>query len=145
MPEIAEVETVRNTLKKQILNKKIIAVNILYDKTIVGDLETFKTILINNQFIDIERRGKWLIFVLASDHYLLSHLRMEGKYFIKKTNEPIVKHEHVVFSFADHTDLRYHDTRKFGRMLIIKKDELDQTTCINKQGYEPNSALLTAK
>lgn len=143
MPEIAEVETVRNTLKSQVLNKKIIAINILYDKTIVGDVKEFQNILINNQFIDIERKGKWLIFVLASNHYLLSHLRMEGKYFIKKTKEPIVKHEHVVFSFEDHTNLRYHDTRKFGRMIVVSKDKLASIPAINKQGYEPNSQLLT--
>lgn len=82
MPEIAEVETVRNTLKKQILNKKMTNVQILYGKMIEGDREHFKQNLINNEFIDIKRRGKWLIFELH-DYYLLSHLRMEGKFFIK--------------------------------------------------------------
>ena len=82
MPEIAEVETVRNTLKKRILNKEIININFLYEKVLDGDIDEFKKVLLNNQFVDINRRGKWLIFDLQSDHYLLSHLRMEGKYFI---------------------------------------------------------------
>lgn len=145
MPEIAEVETVRNTLKKKILNKEIISVNILYEKVLDSDLNEFKKVLLNNQFIDINRRGKWLIFALKSDHYLLSHLRMEGKYFIKSDQDEIVKHEHVIFTFKDHSDLRYHDTRKFGRMSLIPKDKLESTTCINKQGYEPNSDMLTGK
>ena len=143
MPEIAEVETVRNTLKERILNKKIIDVKIIYDKIIESDKKEFKNILINNEFEDILRRGKWLIFALK-EHYLLSHLRMEGKYFIKDSKEEIAKHEHIIISFADGTDLRYHDTRKFGRMKLIKKEYLEKTEEIQKQGKEIIDEELTS-
>lgn len=142
MPEIAEVETVRNTLKRQVLNKKIKDVNIIYSKMIESDINDFSKNLIDNEFIDIKRRGKWLIFELH-DYYLLSHLRMEGKYFLKNNDEPIEKHEHVIITFADNTDLRYHDTRKFGRMNLIKKEDLATCEAIQKQGAEPNSKELT--
>ena len=42
MPEIAEVETVRNTLKRKILNKKIKNIEIFYDKMIESDINLFK-------------------------------------------------------------------------------------------------------
>ncbi len=142
MPEIAEVETVRNVLKKQILNKKIKDVNIIYDKIIENNPDEFKKILINNSFKDILRRGKWLIFELDK-YYLLSHLRMEGKYFLKDHKEEINKHEHLIITFTDNIDLRYHDTRKFGRMKIVKKEDLENTEEIKKQGMEPNSKGLT--
>lgn len=144
MPEIAEVETVRNTLKKQILHKRIKNVKILYAKMIESDVEEFKKILENNEFIDIKRRGKWLIFELEK-HYLLSHLRMEGKFFLKNNKEEIVKHEHIIFTFDNDTDLRYHDTRKFGRMNLIKKEELQTNKAIQKQGYEPGEEELTSE
>jgi formamidopyrimidine-DNA glycosylase len=144
MPEIAEVETVRNTLKKQILFKKIKDVKILYNKMIDSDIKTFKSDLVGDEFIDIKRMGKWLIFE-TSNHYLLSHLRMEGKYFIKNTHEELNKHEHVVITFVDDTDLRYHDTRKFGRMKIINKNELETTKEIKNLGYEPGSKELTSE
>lgn len=143
MPEIAEVETVRNTLKKQILYKKIREVKILYEQMIESDIEEFKNSLKNNQFVDIKRRGKWLLFELEN-HYLLSHLRMEGKFFLKFHHEPIVKHEHIIITFSDNTDLRYHDTRKFGRMNLIKKEELKTCKSIAKQGLEPGEKELTA-
>lgn len=143
MPEIAEVETVRNTLKKRILNKKIKDVKVLYDKMIDNNKEEFINTLKDNEFIDILRRGKWLIFELK-EHYLLSHLRMEGKYFIKNSNELIEKHEHIIISFNDGTDLRYHDTRKFGKMKIIKKEDLNNTEEIIKQGKEPIDNTLTS-
>ena len=144
MPEIAEVETVRNVLKKSILHKRIIGVDIYYDKMIEGDVEEFKKCLINNEFVDIKRVGKWLIFEL-NNYYMLSHLRMEGKYFIKNTSEEKAKHEHVIMHFADNTDLRYHDTRKFGRMKIIPKYALYETEEIKKQGKEPGSKELTSE
>lgn len=144
MPEIAEVETVRNTLKKRILNKPIKSVNVRYTKMIESNLEEFKKVLVGRSFLDIKRRGKWLIFDLG-DYYLLSHLRMEGKYFIKNHEEELNKHEHVIITFTDNTDLRYHDTRKFGRMNLIKKEELATAEEIAKQGLEPGDKNLTAK
>lgn len=144
MPELAEVETVRNVLKKRILHKKIVDVIIYYSKMIENDKEEFRNILIGNEFIDIKRIGKWLIFELK-EHYLLSHLRMEGKYFIKKKEDEHVKHEHVIIGFNDGTELRYHDTRKFGRMKIIKKEDLYNTEEIKKQGIEANSEQLTSE
>ena len=124
MPEIAEVETVKNTLKNMVLNKKIQSVNVIYDKMVESNIDDFQKILLGKKIIDIKRIGKWLIFDLE-DYYLLSHLRMEGKFFVKNTNEQINKHEHIIISFTDKTDLRYHDTRKFGRMNLIKKEDLD--------------------
>lgn len=144
MPEIAEVETVRRTLQKQILHKKIKEVKILYPKMISSDIKEFTQNLVGNEFIDIKRVGKWLLFELH-DYYLLSHLRMEGKFFIKNHDEEILKHEHIIFTFQDDIDLRYHDTRKFGRMKLVKKEELENTEEIKKQGYEPGNPLLTEK
>ena len=110
MPEIAEVETVRNTLKKRILNKPIKSVNVRYTKMIESNLEEFKKVLVGRSFLDIKRRGKWLIFDLG-DYYLLSHLRMEGKYFIKNHEEELNKHEHVIITFTDNTD---YDSNDYG-------------------------------
>lgn len=103
---------------------------------IESDLNEFKKNLVGLEFDDILRRGKWLLFSIG-DYYLCSHLRMEGKYFIKNNDEEINKHEHVIFEFSDGTDLRYHDTRKFGRMNLVKKDKLDSVSGVAKQGIEP--------
>ena len=143
MPEIAEVETVRNTLKKQILKKRIEKIKILYPKMIESNLKEFETTLVGKSFDDILRKGKWLIFQIG-DFYLISHLRMEGKYFIKPKDEEIAKHEHVIFFLNDGSTLRYHDTRKFGRMKLLKKEDLYNCEEIKKQGLEPDDINLNA-
>ncbi len=144
MPEIAEVETVRNVLKKQILNKKIKDIEIFYPKMIENDTEEFKKSLINSSFIDIERRGKYLLFQ-TPEYYLISHLRMEGKYFFKTKDEVKGKHEHIRFVFADNSALCYEDVRKFGRMHLVLKNRLDDDAGVSKQGIEANSKELTGE
>ena len=141
MPELPEVETVKETLKKKLLNKRIKNIKVLYDGIIATNLNDFKKNIIGEKIVDIKRRGKFIVFEL-SNYYLVSHLRMEGKYFIKDINEEISKHEHVIFYFDDFT-LRYHDTRKFGKMYLVSKDKLLTDTPLNKLGLEPWDDKLT--
>ena len=58
MPEIAEVETVRNTLKKRILHKRIVDFKVFYSPIIMNDENEVKKKLIGKEFIDIKRIGK---------------------------------------------------------------------------------------
>ena len=143
MPELPEVETVKNTLKKQVLNKRIAYVSIYWDNIIAYPKTCeFKKQIENQKINDILRRGKWLMFEL-DDYFLLSHLRMEGKYFIRNKEDERNKHEHVIFTFTDDTTLRYHDTRKFGKMYLIKKDEVYNVKPLKDLGKEPWDNTLT--
>ena len=142
MPEIAEVRTVAKTLNKRIVGKRITGIDYIYDKIIIGDKKEFKKILTNNTFESVSNTGKWLIFNLG-EYSFISHLRMEGKYFIKPSNEELAKHEHIIFHLDDGNDLRYHDTRKFGRMKLVKTKDIYNEEEISKLGIEPDSKDLT--
>lgn len=146
MPELPEVETVRNTLKLQILNKKITDVDVRYDKMLENTTkEEFQTVLINQTITDILRYGKYLIFIL-NDYSIISHLRMEGKFFIKGLNDEISKHEHILFTLDDNISFRYHDTRKFGKMALLKTtnyNEILKYKSLVKLGKEANDITLT--
>lgn len=142
MPELPEVETVKETLKTKVLDKIITKVDIYHNNIIeYPSVDEFKNKLVNQKIIDIKRRGKWLMFELDY-YYLLSHLRMEGKFNLKENTE-INKHEHVVFTFADNSQLRYQDTRKFGRMHLIEKDDIYNRKPLNELGLEPFDEHLT--
>lgn len=120
MPELPEVQTVLDTLALKIKDKEIKNIEVLYSNIIVGNIEEFKTKLIGQHFREFKRRGKYLLFVM-DDLTLVSHLRMEGKYFIQDVDEAINKHTHVIFTLDDGLQLRYNDVRKFGRMEIMDK------------------------
>ena len=137
MPELPEVETVKNKLKQKILNKKIESIEIIYSNIITDiTIEQFKKKLKNQTFKNIKRLGKWLIFE-TEDYAMLSHLRMEGKYIIKEKNKSLEKHEHIVFNLDDNTKLIYKDTRKFGKIYLKNKNEIYNTKPLSNVGLEP--------
>ena len=118
MPELPEVETVKATLHELVHGKKISDVKIIRAKNVENDPEEFKNALIGATITHFERVGKFIIFRFDKDIVLISHLRMEGKYFLKKKDDPIGKHDLVVFYFTDGTCLMYNDTRRFGMLKV---------------------------
>ncbi len=142
MPELPEVETVRKSLLLKLKGKTIKDLKVLHNN--VFQSQNIEEVIknIKNQTIrDIKRRGKWLMYDL-DDYYLLSHLRMEGKYIYRDINEKIEKHELVIFNIDNEFELRYKDVRKFGKMYLVLKDELDKSP-IGKLGLEPWDKNLT--
>ncbi len=142
MPELPEVETVRRVLKKDLIGLKIKKVTVTYPEMIKTDIQKFKKNLIGEEIIDIKRYGKWLVFE-TTNYDLVSHLRMEGKYFYTDKCEH-EKHEHVILEFSNGKVLRYKDVRKFGVMFLVDKDKLFIDTPLNKLGYEPFNKELTS-
>lgn len=136
MPELPEVETVVRTLEHQINDRMITDVTVRFAKTINGDPEEFRKQLIHQHFRTFARRGKYLLFYL-DDILLCVHLRMEGKFWLQKPTEPLNRHMHVLFDLDDGMQLRYHDTRKFGRMEILPLDTDLRT--FHELGPEPFS------
>lgn len=137
MPELPEVETVKNQLKDRLINQKILDVLVYHDNIIEHpSVDEFKRKIINQKINDVKRRGKWLLIEL-DDYFLLSHLRMEGKYNFKQESEIKNKHEHVVFYLLDGKTMRYQDTRKFGKMHLLEKSRLQTSKPLVDLGVEP--------
>lgn len=138
MPELPEVETIRRTLKELVLNKKITDIEVFWGKIIKhpDDIEHFKQIVIGQTIRDVKRKGKFLIFELDTE-MLVSHLRMEGKYFINQTGMERDKHTHVIFNFSDGSSLNYNDVRKFGTMHVFSKENYLKVKPLNQLGPDP--------
>ncbi len=144
MPEKPEVVTVVKSLKRKIIGKKIIEVEILWDNIIENPTpKEFREGLLNQKIEDITTRGKWIVFHLTKK-ILLIHLRMEGKFFFRIKGNPINKHEHVIFTFDDNSQMRFHDVRKFGKMHLLDKDNYLTTLPLKEIGYEYNDCNLTS-
>lgn len=142
MPELPEVQTVLDTLETKIKNRKIENIKILYKPIVECSERTFKHKLIGQHFRKFKRRGKYLLFEM-DDITLVSHLRMEGKYFILDEKTPLSKHDHVIFYLDNGKQLRYNDVRKFGRMELIEKD--DDYRVFKQLGPEPFSKEFNLK
>ena len=136
MPELPEVETVRRGLEKLILGKKISNIDIRYPKMIKTDLHEFQKEMPGQVILSMGRRGKYLLFYL-SDKVLISHLRMEGKYFYYPDQVPERKHAHILIHFEDGGTLVYEDVRKFGTMELLAPKLLEAYFVTKKLGPEP--------
>ena len=79
MPELPEVETIRQDLRKKILNKKIVQLKILKDKTVDYESTNFIQAIKGNEIKEIDRRGKLMIF------------RLKKNYQAKNQKEPFKK------------------------------------------------------
>lgn len=144
MPELPEVETVRRTLNQLIIGKTIERVQVGLRRIIQRpqDPEAFARQLEGRTFSAVERRGKFLRFVL-NDCILVSHLRMEGRYGLYDKNDDVEKHTHVRFTLTDGSELRYRDVRQFGTMHLFKPGEEWENNPLKKLGVEPLSPSFT--
>lgn len=120
MPELPEVETIRRNLNT-VLEGEVIRDVLVYYRPIVSNDDTFETKLKGQRIHKVEREAKYLKFIL-DDYLLVSHLRMEGKYFM---DAPLNKHIHVVFNLSSGHTLSYEDTRKFGRFELVDIKDKD--------------------
>lgn len=141
MPELAEVETTKRDLKKILIGKRICKVEVFLDKIVYNKKDEFIKSSEGQTVLDVKRRGKWLLFELDSN-YIIIHFRMEGRFYLLPLNEKRDKHDYVIFYFDDFS-LHFNDPRLFGKMEIIKKDELEKFFLDKKLGLEYTDSNLT--
>lgn len=170
MPELPEVETIRNDLSEKIINKKIVKIDVRKVKLVKNTQKVFKDFLLGSKFSYIDRIGKLLIFVVRKakqEKYLLVHLKMTGQFIYVGKNEIVAgghsnsreeskkyrlgglekdlpnKFSHVIFHFGDGSTLYFNDMRQFGYLKIVEADELDFIK--SKYGIEPLQKNFTWK
>ena len=140
MPELPEVQTIVNGLKKKIMNKKIIS---LFEQRkgtiqnfIKGDLCEFGSV------ISVSRRGKYIIIQTSEKIKIIIHLRMTGKLIFEENNNEAT-HSRAYFIFADGSKMIFDDVRTFGKIQIYRiNDKIDS---LEKLGIEPLSEEFNAE
>jgi formamidopyrimidine-DNA glycosylase len=153
MPELPEVETTVRDLKKTVVGRIFFDVWTDAKKMIKKPkkFEDFKKELIGKEILDVKRRGKNILFFLSSGKILLIHQKLTGHllFGIWKKEEGIWKSKiegplaedpmnrflHLIFFFKDGWQLALSDLRKFAKVEILTKEELEKE--IEKLGPEP--------
>ena len=143
MPELVEVETTRRDLSKVIEGKVINKVAVYLDKIVYNKKDFFIKTIEGQTVNKVKRRGKWLLFEL-DENYVIIHFRMEGRFYHLPLDAKKDKHDYVIFYF-DAFSFFYNDPRLFGKMEVIKKDELVKFFLDKKLGLEYTDSNLTPK
>lgn len=142
MPELPEVETNRQGLAKKVQGKRIDHLHVYWPRIVSypHGVSQFCQRLAGQKIEELGRRGKYLLFYLSQGDVLVSHLRMEGKYFYYPASDlpgEKSKHTHLIISFSDRSQLHYHDVRKFGRFDLLSVQDLKTYFEAKGLGPEP--------
>lgn len=145
MPELPEVETIRNALRQggrggvSVVGRRVKACHLLWERTLVDPSPgEFRQRIIGQIVQDVNRRGKYLLLNLSTDT-LLVHLRMSGDLFVENQDAPVEPHHRLMLNLDGGIRLVLNDTRKFGRVWLV----LDPHTVLENLGPEPLNGDFT--
>ncbi len=149
MPELPEVEMVKRYLTANIINKPILDYNFLWPAVLKEITSThFNKQIHNSMITEVQRQGKYLIFQLNNQFVIISHLKMEGKYFyVTQAHDQILlknPNNSFIVNFADNSHLIFNDTRKFGSLYLRASDNYQTTAPLINIGADPLQKILTA-
>jgi formamidopyrimidine-DNA glycosylase len=145
MPELPEVETIKNLLRQgkgespSLLGMEVASARLLWDRTLAQPSpREFTRRIISQRVDEIERRGKFLHFRLSHDS-LLIHLRMSGDLLVLPVNSPEGAYDRLVLNMTAGVRLVFSDPRKFGRVWLVD----DPQAILGALGPEPFDPQLT--
>ncbi|HEY2238613.1 MAG TPA: bifunctional DNA-formamidopyrimidine glycosylase/DNA-(apurinic or apyrimidinic site) lyase [Streptosporangiaceae bacterium] len=121
MPELPEVETVRQGLQRHVVGRTVDKVSVLHPRAVRRHLAgptDFSDVLAGRPVSGARRRGKYLWLPVGEDA-ILAHLGMSGQLLVGDPARPLSPHVRAVFTFTDGgPDLRFTDQRTFGHLLF---------------------------
>tara|TARA_B100000886_G_scaffold8914_1_gene5730 strand:+ start:1057 stop:1920 length:864 start_codon:yes stop_codon:yes gene_type:complete len=157
MPELPEVEVVKESLSRTITGKKIKKVSIKNRNLRIKIQKGFEKLLHAKSIKKVKRFSKYIILVLDDNTFCVIHLGMSGTIHLlrknnlnQKTNASFYhspylpkKHNHVSFEF-DNINIIYNDPRRFGYFKLLKNRKKLENF-FNNYGPEPFSRRFDLK
>lgn len=139
MPELPEVETIARTLGPELVNRSVLATDLLWPRTLaVPGRGEFRRRIVGQRIVAVDRRAKYLHIRLSEDHLFL-HLRMSGDVRVVRGAPVAEKHDRLLLSLSGDLTLAFNDPRKFGRAWLVS----DPDRVVGKLGPEPLDEAFT--
>jgi formamidopyrimidine-DNA glycosylase len=140
LPELPEVETIKNELSPHVIGRQVTGVTV-HDAKLVRQpsAEEFRQKLAGKKIIDLERRGKYLIFHLSGNTALIIHLKMTGALLLD--SEQANRHTRVTFHLDNGSQLIFTDLRRLGAIWLVE----NELAITGKLGPEPLTPEFTAE
>jgi formamidopyrimidine-DNA glycosylase len=171
MPELPEVQTTVNGLRRHIIGLTIIHVWSDYGGAYFKDSDTiknpmyfknFKKEVLGKMVVSVERRAKNILINLSTDKTILVHMKMTGhllygRYRFRKDvrkdpwdpiepeslKDPYNRHVHLMFTFDDHWNLALSDVRTFAKVVVMDSKTAHESVHLNDIGPEPLEKSFT--
>jgi len=155
MPELPEVETIKNDLTRVAKGEKFSGIEVLVPKMFAWGKFSQED-LVGAKIDGLRRRGKILILDLDRGLSLIFHLKLTGQIIfqdgirvagghpVPPLNTPVPNSTtHIIFSFKSGAKLYFNDLRKFGWVKFLKTGEVEKLPAMTEYGPEPLSSEFT--
>lgn len=148
MPELPEVEVICRGIRPFLVGRTVTAIHCSGKRLRHPvPLEAMQRKIINQTISTVERRAKFLQISLQTGDMLIIHLGMTGNLGIFSPSARRAKHDHVLWSLDNDTELRYNDIRRFGFIRLLSRHEVAdrEETIFKTTGPEPFSDEFSAE
>jgi formamidopyrimidine-DNA glycosylase len=136
MPELPEVETIKNELLPHVLCRTITGVELFWERIVRQPLpEEFRSIIIGKKITGLSRRGKYLFFHLSGGLVLVMHMKMTGSLLVDPSDARFTR---AVLHLDNGVAVHFWDPRKFGVMWL----ERNESVVAGQLGPEPLDDLF---
>jgi formamidopyrimidine-DNA glycosylase len=142
VPELPEVETVRQMLEPAMLGSRFRRIILNRPNLRIPFPKNFVERLRGKTVTAVSRRGKYLVIELTSGETLVMHLGMSGWFHVAKIGDRSREadpHDHVVFLMSSGQSVLFNDPRRFGFMDLAGQGQLAEYPSLKKIGPEPLS------
>ncbi|MBN2467489.1 MAG: hypothetical protein JXD19_05000, partial [Deltaproteobacteria bacterium] len=142
MPELPEIETIKNDLAPHVVGKTIINITFPPDFKMrilrrVPSQDAFLAALRGVRVHTIKRRAKYLLLELDSSQTLIMHLGMSGQLLLRSGHAPMEPYVRAILHFGNKTELRFNDPRKFGELFLHLPSSGTASLSLDRLGPEP--------
>ena len=145
MPELPEVETVARDLRSALVGRRIEAVRLSRGDVLrTPPPDVFAQVMAGQSVTGVDRRGKFILLQMDGGDDFMVHLGMTGHLLVCDRDAPEARHTHLRARLDDGRELRFDDTRRFGRLAYGSRAQLEREHALPALGVEPLSNEFTA-
>lgn len=155
MPELPEVQTIVNELKKKIIGLKITDVWVDKEKTVrqAGGIEHFRKETKNKKILNTRRRAKYIIMDIEGKKTIFVHQKISGHLLYGKwidkngvweselkgplKDDSRNKYIRAIFFLNNGYQLALSDLRRFAKIILVDDEKVAELKEIRELGPEP--------
>jgi formamidopyrimidine-DNA glycosylase len=142
VPELPEVETVRLSLAPHMVGHRVVEVRARRIKLREGiSPASWRARFEGARITALERRGKYLL-ASADDAVALFHLGMSGRLLLRRSDEPLEPHTHLVLRMEHGLEVRFVDPRRFGVAVVLRPGQVGRHPGLRRLGTDPLSGEM---
>lgn len=143
MPELPEVETIKNTVAKTLLHERINNVTVRQRKFRQNIPDDFEKRIVDATVVALRRIAKYMLVDLDNGQTIIWHFGMSGKIKIESALPKILdKHDHIIFETSNGVII-YNDVRRFGLVTVCESAKLNENPLLAELGLDPWEKKLT--